>query len=75
MKTALAGKPQKQLNRPKGLVTVKINAETGELATDQDKDTIFEIFRAETVPGAVSAVTENPASTGDQGNPIPEQLF
>jgi len=75
MKTALAGKPQKQLDRPKGLVTVKISAETGELATDQDKDTIFEIFRAENVPGAVSAAAENPASTGDQSNPIPEQLF
>ena len=75
MQTALAGKPQKQLKRPKGLVTVKISAETGELATDQDKDAIFEIFRAENVPGAGSVVTENPVSTGDQGNPIPEQLF
>jgi penicillin-binding protein 1A len=76
MRTALAGKPQKQLKRPKGLVTVKISAETGELATDQDKDAIFEIFRAENVPGvAESAVTEAPVSTGEQGNPIPEQLF
>jgi penicillin-binding protein 1A len=75
MGTALAGKPQKQLKRPKGLVTVKISAETGELATDQDKDAIFEIFRAENAPGAESAVTENPVSPGGQNNPIPEQLF
>ena len=75
MGTALAGKPQKQLKRPKGLVTVKISAETGELATDQDKDAIFEIFRAENAPGAGSAVTENPVSSGDQSSPIPEQLF
>lgn len=75
MGTALAGRPQKQLKRPKGLVTVKISAETGELATDQDKDAIFEIFRAENAPGAGSAVTENPVSSGDQSSPIPEQLF
>jgi penicillin-binding protein 1A len=75
MRTALAGKPQKQLKRPKGLVTVKISAETGELATDQDKDAIFEIFRAENAPGVDSVMTENPVRPGDSGGPIPEQLF
>jgi penicillin-binding protein 1A len=75
MRTALAGKPQKQLKRPKGLVTVKVSAETGELATEQDKDAIFEIFRAEKAPGGESVVTENPATTGNKDNPIPEQLF
>jgi len=75
MKIALAGKPGKQLKRPKGLVTVKISAETGKLATDQDKDAIFEIFRSENTPGVESAVTENPVNTGNKENPIPEQLF
>jgi len=75
MGTALAGKPEKQLKRPKGLVTVKINAETGELATDQDKDTIFEIFRSENAPGIESVINETPVNSGNQGNPIPEQLF
>jgi penicillin-binding protein 1A len=75
MGTALAGKPEKQLKRPKGLVTVKINAETGELATDQDKDTIFEIFRSENAPGVESVINETPVNSGNQGNPIPEQLF
>ena len=75
MRTALAGKPEKQLKRPKGLVTVKISAETGELATDQDQDTLFEIFRTENTPGIESVVTEKPVMTGENGNPIPEQLF
>jgi len=75
MRTALAGKPEKRLKRPKGLVTVTINAETGELATDQDKDTLFEIFRSENVPGIESAASENPVNTGNNENPIPEQLF
>jgi penicillin-binding protein 1A len=75
MGTALAGKPEKQLKRPKGLVTVKINAETGELATDQDKDTIFEIFRSENAPGVASSINEAPVNSGNQDTPIPEQLF
>ena len=75
MRTALAGKPEKRLKRPKGLVTVTISAETGELATDQDKDTLFEIFRSENVPGIESAASENPVNTGNNENPIPEQLF
>jgi penicillin-binding protein 1A len=75
MGAALAGKPEKQLQRPKGLVTVKINAETGELATDQDRDAIFEIFRSENAPGIGSAINETPVNSGNQDNPIPEQLF
>jgi penicillin-binding protein 1A len=75
MRTALAGKPEKMLPRPEGLVTVKINAETGEAATDQDTDTVFEIFRSENAP-----VLDNnsqsvaPVTDGDKA-PIPEQLF
>ena len=75
MKTALAGKPEKQLKRPKGLVTVKINAESGELATDQDQDTLFEIFRSENAPVAGAVVTESPVNRGETDTPIPEQLF
>ncbi|MCW8942161.1 MAG: transglycosylase domain-containing protein, partial [Gammaproteobacteria bacterium] len=36
MKVALAGTFEKQLPRPDGLVTMKINAETGQAATDAD---------------------------------------
>jgi penicillin-binding protein 1A len=75
MATALGGKPEKQLKRPKGLVTVKINAETGEPATEQDKNTIFEIFRSENAPGVESSVNEVPVNSGSQDDPIPEQLF
>ncbi len=74
MKTALKGKPEKQLPRPEGLVTVKINAETGKAATDEDINTTFEIFRVENVPSV-----QNTGSTGgdeiDDTSPIPEQLF
>jgi len=74
MKEALRGVPEKRLPRPEGLVTMKINAETGAAATDLDKDTIFEIFRSENVPKVGDAV---PSMSNDvkTGAPIPEQLF
>jgi penicillin-binding protein 1A len=75
MKVALAGKPEKQLARPDGLVTMKINAETGQAATDTDTNTVFEIFRKEKAPiAAATAPVELPAG-GDDAAAIPEQLF
>jgi penicillin-binding protein 1A len=75
MGKALAGVPEKRLPRPEGLVTVKINAETGEAATDLDKDTIFEIFRTENAPvPGVSTIPTAPIDP-ETGRPIPEQLF
>ncbi len=75
MKVALAGKPERQLTRPDGLVTMKINAETGEAATDADTNTVFEIFRNERAP-VVGGVTpaESPVK-GETASEIPEQLF
>jgi penicillin-binding protein 1A len=75
MKIALAGKPEKQFKRPKGLVTVNINAESGEPATEQDVDTLFEIFRIENAPVARAIATENPMKQGETETPIPEQMF
>ena len=75
MKAALAGKPEKQLARPDGLVTMKINAETGLAASDADTDTVFEIFRKERVPAAGSAQPVELPKNGDDNVAIPEQLF
>ena len=77
MRVALAGKPERQLPRPEGLVTMKINAETGQAAADTDMDTIFEMFRKERAPTAISV---NDSSVdintkGDNATAIPEQLF
>jgi penicillin-binding protein 1A len=75
MKKALAGVPEKRLPRPEGLVNVKINAETGEAATDLDKNTIFEIFRTENAPVAGESVVPTAPIDPETGTPIPEQLF
>lgn len=73
MQTALKGIPETKMQRPEGLVNVKINAETGELANASDKNAIFEIFRSELAPKEESAESL-PANTGNKGD-IPEQLF
>jgi penicillin-binding protein 1A len=75
MKVALAGKPEKQLPRPDGLVTVKINADTGQAATDADTNTVFEIFRKERVPAVGNTEPADLPTNGDGASAIPEQLF
>ena len=71
MRVALAGVPQRAIPQPENMVMVKVGAETGELATPDDLETIFEVFRTENAPTA-GAIAPLPAG-GD--NPVPEQLF
>jgi penicillin-binding protein 1A len=75
MREALRGVAEKQFPRPDGLVNVKINAETGEAATDTDTDTLFEIFRSENAPqpGGTSPTPRQPEDGAEA--PLPEQLF
>ncbi|MDT8282039.1 MAG: penicillin-binding protein 1A [Gammaproteobacteria bacterium] len=75
MKVALAGKPERQLPRPDGLVTMKINEQTGQAATDTDTDTVFEIFRKENVPGVGDALPPEVHNADEDKTAIPEQLF
>ena len=75
MKVALAGTFEKQLARPDGLVTMKINAETGQAATEADTNTVFEIFRKENVPTTGGSVQMELPVSGDDAAAIPEQLF
>ena len=75
MRVALSGKPERQLPRPDGLVTMKINVETGKAATDADTDTVFEIFRKERAPDVASDLLVDVPVKGDSATAIPEQLF
>ena len=75
MSVALAGRPERQLARPEGLVTMKINAETGQAATANDVDTIFEIFRKERAPTSNITVPDESSTNSDDASAIPEQLF
>jgi penicillin-binding protein 1A len=50
MQVALKDRPTKVRPQPPGIVTVKIDADTGERARIDDPDGIFEYFRTENVP-------------------------
>jgi len=50
MQTALADKPQRFPDQPTGVVTMKIDPVSGELAATRQNDAIFEIFLAEYAP-------------------------
>ncbi|HEY7773515.1 MAG TPA: penicillin-binding transpeptidase domain-containing protein, partial [Marinagarivorans sp.] len=52
MRDALAGRPEQRMAQPAGIVSVRINPETGERARVDDPDAIFEVFRAENAPRA-----------------------
>ncbi|MCG6886777.1 MAG: penicillin-binding protein 1A [Proteobacteria bacterium] len=76
MRAALQGRPEQPLVQPPGIVSVRIDARTGELARAGSPDAVFEYFRADHVP---TSTTENLAvpdgvkqvPAGD----ITEQLF
>jgi penicillin-binding protein 1A len=81
MRTALKGLPVQLPEQPPGLVTVRIDPETGLLAGARHPDAIFETFRQENVPqrqtvesvpvtGADAGSTESSSSSG-----VPEELF
>lgn len=80
MKEALKGLPQKPMEQPPGLVTVRIDPETGLLVGANWPNAKFEIFRSDTVPNRIEA--EAPTAVSGQGDGVtrpnedmPEQLF
>lgn len=50
MRVALKDIPEEILKQPDGLTTIRIDAETGLLANSTTPNTLFEIFKNETVP-------------------------
>jgi penicillin-binding protein 1A len=56
MKMALHGKPQQRMPQPPGIVTVRIDPETGLLANSSQTNGVFEIFREQYVPKEVAEV-------------------
>jgi len=74
MRTALKSLPETAAPRPEGLVNVKINAETGELANAADTNVVFEVFREELAPKEMAGGAQPVGAEGNKGD-IPEQLF
>ncbi len=76
MRVALANVPESILVEPAGLVTARIDPATGELASADNADAIFEVFRAGNVPTAQSdASTTNTFEHTGADVQTPQQLF
>ena len=76
MREALKGLPERQLQRPPGLVTVRIDPETGLLARSTQSNVIFETFRANEVPHQYADPKVGVSGEPDSGEePVAEQLF
>ncbi|HEY7885085.1 MAG TPA: penicillin-binding protein 1A [Cellvibrionaceae bacterium] len=73
MREALADKPDQPPMRPDGIVTVRINPQTGKRAAPNDPDAIFEIFRSGEEPAA--STTDNSNASGAVEDILPEELF
>ena len=70
MRAALEGVPDQLRRQPAGIVTVRINPDTGKPALPGDPDAIFEVFLAEdTGRTASSSLEETEQAT------LPEELF
>lgn len=54
MKQALRDVPDQPLRQPNGIVRVRIDPETGQLASHDQGDAIFEYFRDEHSPAALA---------------------
>ena len=81
MRAALAGTEEIPLVQPPGIVSVRIDARTGELATADSPETLFEFFRADHVPTREAEDDETPPAEAADGSPaggagdITEELF
>ncbi len=74
MKVALEGAPERSMPQPNGLVTVRINRETGLRAGPNEQGAIFEVFREEELPpygeGAESSPTNATQPAAQTSTPI-----
>ena len=85
MKVALKDMPESPIKQPDGLVSIRIDPETGNRAYPGQANAIFETFRQENVPQQMEQppassnpyALDNPNSEEDdvQDNFTPEQLF
>ncbi|MDH5361238.1 MAG: penicillin-binding protein 1A [Gammaproteobacteria bacterium] len=80
MKIALEGMPEEPLQQPAGMVSVRIDPETGLLTDASNPDAIFETFREENVPrehdqAAQPAYGEGNSESGSTDENMNQQLF
>ncbi|SCZ66188.1 penicillin-binding protein 1A [Thiohalomonas denitrificans] len=75
MAVALDGRSEHKLEQPPGLVSVRIDPETGLLARSGTPDAMFETFRSEYVPEQKTEPVATGTETSGGGSTVTEQLF
>lgn len=76
MRVALEGMPESIMERPEGLVNVRIDPKTGQLANASNPDAIFEVFRLEHAPKSTTQTKQPDVFIQDnEAASTPEQLF
>jgi len=76
MAIALQDSPEAHMKQPEGLVTVRIDKETGQLAQPGAKNAIFEIYREEFAPKKVATRGKNTPTLQSIENTVsPEDIF
>lgn len=66
MRAALDGDPERWPDLPRGMVTVRIDPETGEYAGPGTENAVFEIFRSEYAPEPSASGNGNGGQSGDE---------
>ena len=72
MRKALEGRPENLQEQPEGLVTIRIDAETGKRADLGTRNSLFELFRVENAPREVTVVKSTTSGSGGVIISIPE---
>lgn len=76
MRVALHGMEETPLEQPPGLISMRIDATTGLPTQANNRDTIFEYFRADRVPqNTINNNSHTPALNSNTPENITEQLF
>ncbi len=76
MREALRNMPETILEQPDGLVTVRIDPDSGQLAGAGDDNAIFETFYSESAPESLAeATTPTSGSSSGQTEGVTEKLF
>lgn len=75
MQQALADVPEHPFEQPTGIVSVRIDPETGLLAAPEQSNAIFEFFREEDVPKEMVRSTSTVDDNSEDSVSVPEQLF
>jgi len=75
MHVALADIPESSLVEPPGVVTARIDPTTGELASADNPNAIFEVFRANNVPKGPGGDNTDKNYNSAPANTAPAQLF